>query len=159
MNTLPNIAPYETALKFYKAAKFLEQQDGDFVEVVIMQHAFAAELSLKSFFVENSPVSMNDDSDALLEDAKVAVHKKGLLHNLKHLFDRLLPEVQKQLSTFFYEETGRDLRNLTETCAECFTQSRYWFELYGTLPVDDVRTLSRGLIKAVGRYAEEVGEH
>lgn len=158
MNKFPDIAPYETALKFFKAAKFLEQQDGDFLEVVIMQHAFAAELSLKSFFMENSPVPMNDNSDALLEDAKVAVHKKGfcIISN-----SYLIGCCQKYKTTkhFLYEETGRDLRNLTETCAECFTQSRYWFELYGALPVDDVRTLSRGLIKAVERYAEEVGEH
>ncbi|WBM43087.1 hypothetical protein M2J84_05480 [Comamonas aquatica] len=173
MNALPNVAPYPAAVKFFEAAQILERQEGDFLEVIVMQYAFAAELCFKCFSIEKSPVPkvsedadqlledvrVSEDVDKLLEDVRVSIPKSGRGHNLKVLFaDKLQASVQEKLSKFFYEETGADLRRLTETCANCFEDSRYWFERCGVLPIDDVRTLARGLIRCVARHADEIGE-
>lgn len=160
MNALPNVAPYPAAVKFFEAAQILERQEGDFLEVIVMQYAFAAELCFKCFSIEKSPVpKVSEDVDQLLEDARVSIPQSGRGHNLKELFaKKLQASVQEKLSKFFYEETGADLRRLTEVCAHCFEDSRYWFERCGVLPLGDVRTLARGLIRCVARYPYEIGE-
>ena len=66
--------------------------------------------------------------------------------------------VQNKLRAFFHEETSQDLDELIKKCAEYFARSRYWLEMYGVLDLTSAKTLSSGLIHAISRYFQEVGE-
>lgn len=164
MNRLPNRVPYSVAVSFFDAAKILERQEGDFTEVIVMQYAFAAELSLKSFFIKkNSPVQLmisvsENDPNFLLKDQALTIEKNGHGHDLEKIFSLMDLSVQNKLRAFFHEETSQDLDELIKKCAEYFVRSRYWLEMYGVLDLTSAKTLSSGLIHAISRYFQEVGE-
>ena len=160
MNRLPNRVPYSVAVSFFDAAKILERQEGDFTEVIVMQYAFAAELSLKCFFIKkNLPTKQKSSNHNFpLKDQTLAVKKNGYGHDINDLFSRIDPSVKNKLRTLFREETSQDLDELIKKCAEYFVRSRYWLEMYGVLDLTSAKTLSSGLIHAISRYFQEVGE-
>ncbi|GAB2197816.1 hypothetical protein MAH4_18230 [Sessilibacter sp. MAH4] len=146
MNNLVNNHIYITATTFFQAAEVLWGSGrSNFAYPIIMNYAFACELTLKSMLSQTTPSKMSPDGILGLTST---TSKHG--HQLDKLFNQLPSELKDKIEKNFSENCEYDLNSLLNKCSKYFESSRYVYEKKGiSHNLTEMRTLTTKLINTV----------